>query len=170
MVKELEVLDLGSEVSITENTLRRIYTRCTELSVLRLTDCIALTDHQLVPFCKHLKRLRVLELRGCKYITNAGLANIGKTWSQTTLRSIVLIGCPSFTLEGVESLLPDKHRIESIVIVDCEQFKPTQQEFDKLRSKVKSFIYKAWTATYQREDDLKKKSSEGKQEKDSNHE
>jgi len=150
LVPELETLDLGSEVVISESSIRRIYTKCRDLSSLKLTDCVSLTDHQLTPLCKHLKKLRCLELRSCKYVTNVGISLISKSWATSSLKSLLIVDSPQITTEGLELLFQIPNlSLESIVIAQCQSVQPTQKELDSYKSKIKHFVFQRYVVAPQ---------------------
>lgn len=169
LVEDLETLELDSSVVITEGTLKRIGLGCPRLSILRLRDCLALTDHQLAMLAKKLTELRSLELHGCKYISDVGLATIGKQWIRSgDLKCLVLTDTPTITAEGLISAVfgenvpkttsgkeevdnVSKHTnngkmLDSLLILQCEKFDPTPSQLELFRTNIKDFVWRPYVS------------------------
>lgn len=119
LVEDLDSLELGKDIYVSDSTLKRIAQQCKEMRVLKLVGCVALTDTMVQYLVSRLKMLRQLHLEDCKYLSDMALQHLAKHCSQ--LRSLTLVEVPLVTPQGLERFLKSMPALQAMVVKDCDK-------------------------------------------------
>jgi len=114
----LHTLFLAGWEDISLSTVSILSTNCPRLRYLDLGHCKSVDDNILEEICQNLAYLESLSLTGSA-ITDVGLATLGRSPAQETLKELRINKCKHITDDGIELMLEGLQTLEILIFNGC---------------------------------------------------
>jgi len=114
----LHTLFLTGWENLSLSTASILSTNCPRLRYLDLGHCKSVDDNILEEICQNLAYLESVSLTGTA-ITDVGLATLGSSAAQHTLKELRINKCKDITDDGIELMLDGLQTLEILIFNGC---------------------------------------------------
>jgi F-box/leucine-rich repeat protein 2/20 len=117
----LELLAISDCNNVSDAGIRTVVRRCKGLRILKITACLQVKDTSLDVVGRLATSLEILELRSL-IITDRALLNLSAAGGSTTIKRIVVAGCPYISDKGLLALAnQETFSLRSLDVRHCRE-------------------------------------------------